>query len=281
MGTSVVSSDYFTVTGLPVLTGKTFDAGLAAGAEPVAVLAAETARRLWPGQPAVGRRFRVGAGGPWMSVIGIVGDQMGIWSDWNGTTAEADPIIYVSDQQAVATNVAFYARARQVTPGLVSDVRSAVERVDATQPVARARFLAEEFSLARVERKWIALVLGSGALAAVLLSIIGVVGLVSYYTTARLPELALRIALGAPLRRVVWLVARKTLHSVGFGLAGGALTLAIVQKGISRFTYDTSTTAPLTLALIALAVILVALVALAVPLSRLRRLSPQQLLRVE
>ncbi len=281
MGTSVVSSDYFTVTGLPVLAGQTFDAGMAAGAEPVAVLASETARRLWPGQPAVGRRFRVGAGGPWMTVIAVVDDQMGIWADWNGTTAEPDPIIYVSDQQVVATNVAFYARATQVTPNFVSDVRSAVERVDATQPVARARFLADEFSLARVERKWIAVVLGSGAIAAVLLSIIGVVGLVSYYTTARLPELALRIALGAPLSRVVWLVAQKTLHSVGFGLVGGALTLAIVQRGISRFTYDTSTTAPVTLALIALVVILVALVALAVPLSRLRHLSPQQLLRTE
>lgn len=278
---NVVSTDYFTVTGLPVLAGRTFDAALAAGGEPVAVLAAETARRLWPGQPAVGRRFRHGADGAWVSVIGVVGDRMGIREEWTGTTAEPDPLIYVSDQQAVAINVSFYARAGQVTPSLVSDVRSAVERVDATQPVARARLLAEEFSSARIERKWIAVVLGSGALAAVLLSIIGVVGLVSYYTTARLPELALRIALGAPLRRVVWLVARKTLHSVGFGLVGGALTLAIIQDGIRRFTYDTSTRAPLTLVLIASVVLVVALVALAVPLSRLSRLSPQHLLRID
>jgi predicted permease len=279
--TSVVSTDYFTATGLPVLAGRTFDAGLAAGGERVAVLAAETARRLWPGQPAVGRRFRHGADGEWVTVIGVVGDRTGIWSEWTGTTAGPDPIVYVSDQQAVAINVSFYARAVQVTPSFIGDVRSAVERVDATQPVARARLLAEEFSSARIERQWIAVVLGSGAVAAVLLSIIGVVGLVSYYTTARLPELALRIALGAPLRRVVWLVARNTLRSVGFGLLGGALTLAFVQDGIRRFTYDTSTTAPVTLLLIAGVVMLVALVALAVPLSRLRRLSPQQLLRAE
>lgn len=277
----VVSADYFAVTGLPLLAGGTFDAGLRAGDEPVAVLAAETARRFWPGQAAVGRRFRRGAEGPWIRVVGVVGDQTSIWEDWDGTEAEAESLIYLSDQQAIAQGMQLYLRVHQLTPAVAHALRGTVERVDLTQPVARARRLADELAMHRVQRHWIAVVLGSGAVTAVLLAMTGVVGLVSYYTTARLPELALRVALGAPLRRVVWLVSQGTLRSVAIGLVCGSLTLATIQKGLQRFAFGTSTFAPLTLVLIAAAVLLVALVALLVPLRRLQRLSPQELLRSE
>lgn len=281
---SVVSADYFAVAGLPVLAGRAFDESADAGGEPVAVLGAVTAQDFFPGQSAIGRRFRRGAAGPWVRVVGVVGDERAIWEEWSGTTVEPDPRIYLFEAQAVPSGTTFYVRVRQ--PGgadaaAVRAVRALVEGVDPTQPVAEARRLADVFALPRVQRQWLAVVLGSAAGATVLLALTGVVGLVLFYTTARLPELALRLALGGPTWRVAWLVARGTLRSVAIGLACGALLLAIIQDGIRRFTVETSTLAPEVLALIALAVLLVAVVALAVPLRHLRRLTPSQLLRLD
>lgn len=83
------------------------------------------------------------------------------------------------------------------------------------------------------------------------------------------------------MRVVVWLVARRTLRSVAVGLACGSLLLGIMQDGIARFAYDTSVWHPLVLAIICGLVAIVAAAALLVPLRRVRRLSPQQLLRAE
>ena len=275
----VVSDDYFAAVGLPLVAGRLLDGSERAGGEPAAVLSAEAARRLFPATSPLGRRYRRGAEGPWLRVVGVVGDQTGIWGDWTGTTAAPDPRVYVSERQATTSAVELHVRVRQATPELLRDVRRAVERVDLTQGVGRVRPLADEFAQSRVERRWIAAVLGGGALVTVLLSTMGVVGLVSYYTAARLPELALRVALGAPARRVAWLVARGTLRSVAIGIALGALALTVVEDGVRRFLYETSIGDPVVLALVALTTLVVAAAALVVPLRRLRRMSPQELLR--
>lgn len=120
---------------------------------------------------------------------------------------------------------------------------------------------------------------GSGAAVAVALALTGTFGLVTYYTAARLREMALRVALGARAGSVSWLVARRTLRSVAVGLAIGALFLSLMQRGIERFAYETSVWDPLVLAIIAAMVGVVAAAAMLVPLRRVRRLSPQALLR--
>ncbi|HEU4629966.1 MAG TPA: ABC transporter permease [Gemmatimonadaceae bacterium] len=278
--TDVVSRGYFDVVGLRLVAGRDFDAGLRAGDERVAVLATETARRLFPDGPAVGHRFRWGSTGPWVRVVGVAEDERAIFADWGGTTAERRQVIYLSERQAAPQQMRFYVRARQVTPELRRDVRQAVAGVDPTQPVQDVRLLAEEFAEPRLQRQWLAIVLGSGAVVTVLLAMTGVFGLVSYYTTARLPELALRVALGAPARAVVWLVARGTIRSVAIGAACGALFVGIVQRVLTRFLYETSAVDPVVLAGIALLVTIVVAVAVAVPLRRMRRLAPQELLRV-
>jgi predicted lysophospholipase L1 biosynthesis ABC-type transport system permease subunit len=229
----------------------------------------------------VGRRFRRGDSGAWVRVIGVAEDQRGVYMNWTGTTLEPRQLIYVADAQVAAQQMHLLVRAHQVTPGLAHDVRQSVERVDPTQSVTRVRLLADQFAIPRVERQWIALILGSGAAVAVLLAMIGVFGLVSYYTAARLPELALRVALGAPARTLAWLVARGTLRSVAIGVAVASLLLWIVQRFVQRFAYETSALSPTVLAAVALLVATVATVALVVPLRRVRRLSPQELLRAD
>ena len=153
--------------------------------------------------------------------------------------------------------------------------------VDAAQPVTHVRVLADLFRWKIVERKWLAIVLGSGAVVTMLLAMTGVFGLVSYYTAVRLPELALRVALGAPTRAVALLVARSTLRSVAIGVAVGALFFGFAQRFVERFAYQTSVFAPSVLGGIVLLVLLVAAMALVGPLRRVRRIAPQELLRAE
>ncbi|HEX3160486.1 MAG TPA: ABC transporter permease, partial [Gemmatimonadaceae bacterium] len=281
-GELVISPEYFEVVGLSTTAGTNFPAGLRAEDEKVAVLSAEVARRFWPGAQAVGHRFRRGLTGPWVRVIGVVEDEIGIYEDWGGTTVEPHQHIYLSAAQAAPQPMTLYVRARQAaTPALLEHVRRTVAGVDAAQPVTHVRVLADLFRRKRVERKWLAIVLGSGALVTMLLAMTGVVGLVSYYTAVRLPELALRVALGAPTRAVVWLVARGTLQSVGVGVVVGALFFGFAQRFVERFAYETSVFAPAVLGGIVLLVLVVAAMALVGPLRRVRRIAPQELLRID
>lgn len=276
---TAVGDDYFRVAGLDVVAGTGFDPGLHEADEPVAVLAAEAARQLFPNANAVGRRFRRGASGPWVRVIGVVENDRRIREDWGGTTVEADHKIYVSERQATGQLTTFHVRAREITPLLVRDVRTAVEGVDPSQAVRRVRLMSDAFRDTAVQRKWLAIVLGSGVVVAVVLALTGTFGLVTYYTAARLREIALRVALGARAGSVAWLVARRTLRSVAVGLAIAALFLSLAQRAVERFAYETSVWDPLVLAIIAAMVGVVAGAAMLVPLRCVRRLSPQELLR--
>jgi predicted permease len=278
---TVVSDDYFRVVGLDLVAGRGFDAGLQATDEPVAVLAVEAARQHFPGRSPLGRRFRRGTTGTWVRVIGVVEDDRGIYEDWGGTTVERQPKIYLSERQAVGQLMTLQARVGTITPALLHDVRATVAGVDPSQSVEHVRPLIDIFRGTVVERRWMAIVLGSGVVVAVLLAAIGTFGLVTYYTTARLRELALRVALGAPVAAVVWLVARRTLRSVAVGLGVGALTLGVMERGVERFAYGTSVWDPPALALIAVLVAIVAAAAMLVPLRRVRGLAPQELLRAE
>ena len=112
-----------------------------------------------------------------------------------------------------------------------------------------------------------------------MLALTGTFGLVTYYTAARLREIAPRVALGARAGSVAWLVARRTLRSVAVGLAIGALFLSLAQRAVERFAYETSVWGPTVLATIAAMVGVVAAAAVLVPLRRVRRLSRQEPLR--
>ncbi|MHB1222645.1 MAG: ABC transporter permease [Gemmatimonadaceae bacterium] len=277
----VVSDGYFDVVGLERIAGAGFPAGLGEDGEAVAVLSAAVARLFWPDAPAIGRRFRRGTVGPWTRVVGVVEDEVGIYEDWGGTTAQPHLYVYRSDRQIPAQGMTFLVRAGRMTSDLPRDLRQVVEQVDATQSVTEIRTRAEIFAQPRLERKWLAIVLGSGAVVTVLLAMTGVFGLVSYYTTARLPELALRVALGAPTRTVVWLVTRGTLRSLSIGVLVGALFLSWVQRFVERFAFATSAFDPMVLGVVVLLVLTVAAMAVTVPLRRVQRLAPQELLRPE
>ena len=277
----VVSDGYFDVMGLQRIAGTEFPSGLNEDGEPVAVLSAAVARLFWPDAPAIGRHFRRGTVGPWTRVIGVVEDELGIYQDWGGTTAQPHLYVYRSDRQIPAQQMTIIVRARQLTPEFLRDLRLAVEQVDPTQSVTKVRTRAEIFAQPQMQRKWLAIVLGSGAVVTMLLAMTGVFGLVSYYTTARLPELALRVALGAPTRTVVWLVTRGTLRSLVIGVFVGSLFLAWIQRFVERFAFATSAFDPMVLGVVVLLVLTVAAMALIVPLRRLHRLAPQELLRPE
>jgi len=277
----VVSDNYLDVVGLDLVAGAGFTVALTPDQERQAVVSAEVARRLWPDESPLGRQFRRGTTGEWTRVIGIAEDDIGIYAERWGTSAEPNQRIYYSDRQVEAQGMTFHVRLRHVTPEAIHAVRSAIEQVDPAQAIGRVRTLAEQFAQPRLERQWLAIIIGSGAVTTVLLAMMGVFGLVTYYTTARLPELALRLTWGAQPRAAAWLVARRTLRSVAIGVGVAVLLLTFVQRFVERFAFETSAYDPLVLGGVALLVGLVALTSLLVPLRRLQRMSPHELLRIE
>ena len=277
-----VSRDYFSVVGLRLIEGELFDSGPYAAESRVAVVSRSVAEGFWPGESAVGRRFATSESAPWIRVIGVVQNEEGIFADWRGTTFEPHKTIHLSDAQASMSFMEIHVRADSVTPGLMASVERGVAGVDPTRAVFPAQQLGHGLAVERSVRKWFALILGSGVVAALLMAIMGVYGVVTYYTNVRLRELALRVALGSQRRAAALLVARDTLRSVARGCVFGlAFLLVCARPFIARFEYEASMFSPLSLLCVALLVLTVAGCALAPPMFRLRSTSPHELLRPE
>src|SRR5690606_33744728 len=104
---TVVSDGYLDVVGLDFVSGTDFPVARGPADERVAIVSAEVARRLWPDESPLGRRFRRGATGDWTRVIGVAEDDVGIYAEPWGTHAEPNQRIYYSDRQVEAQDMTF------------------------------------------------------------------------------------------------------------------------------------------------------------------------------
>ena len=125
----ITSEEYFRTLAIPILAGRVFDSADREGALPVAVVSGSAARRLWPGQSAIGGRLRVAEFGPsWLTVVGIVGDVKHFFLD-----SEVRPIIYVPYQQQPVRSLHVVLRAGMPLDRAALAARAAVRSVDAAQ----------------------------------------------------------------------------------------------------------------------------------------------------
>jgi putative ABC transport system permease protein len=278
-----VSPDYFRALGIPLREGRDFREQDDERAAPVAVVNETMARQYWPGESAVGKRFKVGtpeSPNPWLTIVGVVADVRQMGAD-----APVKAEMYVPYRQGSAYSF-FYPRdlvvRTSVTPGaLAAAVRQAVHEVDPRQPVAGVRTLDEVLGRETAERRVGVVLLTAFAALALLLAALGIYGVLSYFVVQHTPEIGVRMALGARgadvLRLVVGKGMRLALAGVFVGLAGAA-ALTRLMRGL---LFEVSASDPLTFCLIALLLALVALLACLVPARRATKVDPLVALRYE
>jgi putative ABC transport system permease protein len=284
-----VSPDFFRAMGIALREGRDFDARDDEGAPAVAAVNETMARSFWPGESALGKRFKVGAADskePWLTIVGVVSDVRQMGAD-----APVKAEMYVTYRQAAALwNSAPYSfftprdlvvRASVPPESLAPGLREAVRGVDPQQPVASVRTMDEVLGRETAQRRVGVILLGAFAGLALLLSALGIYGVLAFFVVQHTPEIGVRVALGARpsdvLRLVVGRGMRLALLGVGLGLVG-ALALTSLMRGL---LFGVSAADPLTYIVLALVLTAVALLACLVPARRATKVDPMVALRYE
>jgi putative ABC transport system permease protein len=273
-----ISRDYFSVLKIPLIAGRFFTEADNASSAHVAIISRTMANRFWPSDP-VGQRCKLGAADssePWMTVVGVVGDARQNW--WNPATF---PVIYQPYLQASRRSFRFVLRTASDPAGYASAARTAIAQVDPEIPVTELKTLASEVQDSIAIVHIMGVLMAIFGIVALLLSSIGVYGILSENVAERTHEFGIRFALGANPRDVLRLVLRHALTVSGIGLAIGLPISFAVSRAMAAFVFGiVSVSLPVLLSLAGL-LLIVALVAAYFPARRALRVDPIVALRYE
>ena len=269
-----VGSDYFRAMGIPVMRGRGVERGDVAEALDAAVVNERFAQRFWPGQDPIGRRFR--RNGVWRTVVGVAKQ-----GKYHLLTEDAESMIYVPLAQEARSDFDVVVRTAGDPRALTGALHQAFKDVNADLPFLDVRTMAEHMEAAMfVQTLGATMLVGFGAMA-LLLSAIGIFGVLSYHVGQRTREIGVRVALGAGRREVVGMVVGRAIRLVALGLVIGlALALGAGQLLRSQLI-GVGPRDPLTYVGIALLLALVGLGAAWLPARRAARVDPMVALRYE
>ena len=278
---SVASRDYFKAVQAPVLRGRAFDATDTPQAPPRIIVNQAFATQFLEDRDPLGARVRaVGSRGPgpWSEVVGVVGNARN-----NGAASPVRPEIFQPMEQGRHgwNQLYLLVRSHGDPRLLLPEIRAALKGIDAEQPVYNIQSLEDTLSVSTFQRRIAMVLLGIFAAVALVLSAIGIYGVMSYSVSARTQEIGVRMAIGAERSDVIWLVLRQVTRLAGIGLAIGVALLLLAGKALSGLLYGVTPSDPLTIALVTLTLAAVSLVAGWIPAWRASRVNPITALRYE
>ncbi|HET9994581.1 MAG TPA: ABC transporter permease [Candidatus Acidoferrum sp.] len=282
----VVTPDYFRVMGISFLSGRAFTDSDVSGA-PVAVIAAETARRYWPSQNAVGKHIRLLGDKEWRTVIGVIPDvraydMQRTEPEWIGGTAYVPYSTTATlEDRRVPAEMTLAIRTAADDSQIATMLRSAVASLNREAPVSEVKTMNTVVSEAASTPRSTTLLFVAFAGLALTLAIIGVYGVLSFLVSNRTREIGIRIALGAQRRNVMFLVMKAGVQFSFAGTALGIVSALVLMRVLSGELYDVSATDPITFCSVAILVAAVALVACYVPARRAMRVDPMVALRYD
>ncbi len=275
---ALVSGEYFSAMGIPIVRGRTFDNEDTSQAPPAAIVNALMARRLWPKGNAIGKRLIWG--GRKLTVVGVAGDVR-----IKALDAAVNFTIYTSlyqTESAATTSAVFIVRSRTDDPAsLVPAVREAIWSVDHGVPVFDIRTMDQIVSRSLTSRRFAAVLLSSFAILALALAVIGLYGVLSYAVAQRTSELGVRLALGATQGGVLRLVLSDGLRLTTIGVVIGALLGTVAARAMSRLLFGIQTFDMAAFSIAVATLIVVALIASYIPARRASRVDPMVALRNE
>jgi putative ABC transport system permease protein len=245
----VVTPEYFQTMGIPLIRGRIFndadgripdisrdEAMKFFRAFPFTVVISETmAKRHWPNEDPVGRRFRVGPPefrGPWLTVIGVVGD-----TKHRSLSDAPSPAFYFPSQQIPSTSFNLVIRTAAAPAGLIPAILREAARLHADAALTDVRTVGSLIEKHVANRKMNLYLVGMFAGMALLLAAVGVYGVIAYSVAQRTHEIGIRMALGATETRVVSLVLSHGLAIGGAGLLLGLGMAASLSRFIASMLY--------------------------------------------
>jgi putative ABC transport system permease protein len=276
-----VSVAYLQAVGIPLLQGRYFDERDHARAQPVVIINQAMARQYWPGMNAIGKRLRPtddAAHPAPLTIVGVVGDvrQMGldepVKAEMYVPYRQFDSQPWFAPRDLVVRTVG--------DPMQFADaIAREIHAVDAAQPVSHVRLMTAILDEEVAARRIGTTVLLAFASFAVLLAVVGIYGVISFFVVQHTPEIGVRIALGAQRREIVKLVAGRGVSLAVIGLAIGAVASVGATRLVANLLYGVTAFDAITLACSSLFLLSLALIASYLPARRATRLDPIAALR--
>ncbi|MCP3102949.1 ABC transporter permease [Myxococcus sp. K15C18031901] len=271
----IITPGYFKALDIPLRQGRDFSSEDTAATRPVAIVNEELARRHWPGEDALGKRFAMG-GTEWE----IIGVSANVRTLHKGQVRNAMPEFYLPVEQSPQLVMGVLVRTRGAPFAVSATVRDTLRQLDGSLPPPAPRTLEQRITETLGSRRLLTLLLGMFAGLALALAAGGVYGVMSYSVTQRTHELGVRLALGARERDIFRLVLSQTLRLAALGVGiGGTLALLLMRLMKSLF-FEVNPSDPLTFVGTALLLLLIALLAGFLPALRATRIAPSRALQV-
>jgi putative ABC transport system permease protein len=263
---------------IPLVGGRAFDEGDAAGAERVCVVNEALARKYFPGEDPLGRYVRGEGGTPEAQlkrIVGVVGDVR------HNLDEDPKPEIYFPEAQDASRSMVLVARADADPLSLAPAVRAQVQALDRDLPVYNVRTMDQVRAESIFRQRFSVVLLGIFAALALALASVGLYGVISYTVTQRTHEIGVRMALGAQGGDVLRMVVRQGMAHVAVGVGAGLAGSLLLTRVMAGLLYGVSATDPATFAGVSLLLAAVALAACLVPARRAAKVDPIKALRYE
>jgi len=276
---SVVEPDYFATLETPIVSGRAFLDRDTGASLRVAIVNETMAARYWPGRDPIGKRFRIERpDAPWIEIVGVAAD-----GKYRQLTESPRPFYFVPLAQEFRYSRTLVIRTRSATDiaDAVAGVRREVQGIDPAMPIFDIKTMDQFMERAYLGPKLAALLVGPAGLLALVIASVGLYGVMAYWVSRRMREMAIRIALGARSGDVLGLVMRQGLMLAGVGLALGLAGALAAGRVVGFLLFGVSATDPFVLAGVPIALAAVAAVASYVPARRALRADPLIALRSE
>ena len=279
----IATDGYLEAIGERVVRGRSIGPTDMANSQLVGLINEEMARRYWPGQDPMGRRFKIGGGNanrPWITVVGIVADVR-----HNGITEVIKEKFYIPHRQWHVSlgnpirSMTLVVKTTHNPTAIAGAVRQQVRSIDANMPVAEVRTMSEVVDATLSTPRFTGVLLGTFAALAVVLSAIGIYGVISYIVSRRTREIGIRVAIGAQRVEVIRLVLRNGLSLALLGVAIGVAGAAWASQLMRGLLHDVRPGDPLTFIAVGVILSAVAAVASFVPAWRAARVDPVVVLK--
>ena len=275
-GTSV-SGDYFSTVGLRVREGRGITPEDARTDADVFVINRSAAARYFPGTSAVGKRLRLSRTGQWSTIVGVVDDVPAL-----GLTTLDQPIqLYMPSSLIRGGRVSLIVRASGDPEALVPTLRNAVQALDPGVPIRAVESVEHQLAGTLATPRFNMALLLAFAATALLLTVIGLYGVVSYTVSQRTKEIGIRMALGARPESVRRMILLYGIRMTAVGLAVGSLAAIAAGRALGGMLHGVSPRDPATFVIVAVVLATVAVLACYLPARRATGIDPLRAIRTE
>jgi predicted permease len=276
-----ISAGYFSAFHIPMISGRAFTQDDKIGSQPVAIVSRQFAARYFPGESPLGRHIRMGSTPktqtPWMTIVGVV-DETNYFLFLRGIDSGE---VYMSVAQMPPAEATYSVITSGDPMSIAATARKALAQIDPALPLDELETYAQYMHDKLIGLAYVAVMLGTDALIALLLAAIGIFGVMANMVGERTREIGVRLAMGARREDVLRMILRRATWITATGLAVGLLLASGLAHGVANLLYGVS---PNDLAVFSVIPVTVALIALGsswIPARRAARIDPMVALHDE